>query len=116
MIHFFQISGLGTVKRPDALGRLRTIEQGGIGQLISLFVTTLITGAGIYALFNFVLAGYAFINAGDDPQKVAGAWSRIYQTIIGLVVAAGALVITAIVSKLFFGTYTYLLSPSIPTA
>lgn len=85
-----------------------------IGRLIQFSLRTLIVGAGIFALFNLLLAGYAFMSAGDDSKKVAGAWAKITQTIIGLSVTAGAFVLAAIFGQLIFGDATFLLKPSIP--
>ena len=39
------------------------------GKLIQFGLRALIVGAGIYALFNLVLAGYSFMSAGDDSKK-----------------------------------------------
>jgi hypothetical protein len=78
-------------------------DVGGLPTFINAVLKFLIVIAGIYALFNFVLAGYGFMSASDDPKKVAAAWAKIWQTIIGLAVAAGAFVIAAIVSWLIFG-------------
>ena len=69
----------------------------------------LIVIAGIYALFNMVFAGYAFMSAGDDPKKVAGAWSKIWQSILGLAISAGAFVLAALFGRLLFGDYSALL-------
>jgi len=75
----------------------------------------LIIGASIYALFNFVLAGYAFMSAGDDPKKVAGAWAKIWQTALGLAFSAGAFVLAALFGQLIFGKWDFILNPVIPT-
>jgi hypothetical protein len=75
----------------------------------------LVIVAGIYALINLILAGYAFMSAGDDPKKVAGAWAKIWQTILGLAVAAGAFVLAAIFGQLIFGQWDFILNPKIPT-
>lgn len=106
---------IGKVQKPDSLKNLPDVESGGVGNLISVSIRALIVGAGIYALFNLVLAGYAFMSAGDDPKKVAGAWAKIWQTLLGLVFAAGALVLAAIIGYLIFGEANILLRPSIPT-
>ena len=42
------------------------------------------------------------MSAGDDPKKVQGAWQKIWQTLIGLIFAAGAFVIAALVGQLIF--------------
>lgn len=105
----------GTINQPEAISKFGDVEEGAIGKLIDLIIRTLIIGAGIYALINLILAGYAFISAGDDPKKVAGAWAKIWQTLLGLTVAAGAFVLAAIFGKLIFDDYFFLLKPKIPS-
>jgi len=105
----------GTIDKPDALVNVSSVETGGVGSLINLALRVLIVGAGLYALFNLILAGYAFMSAGDDPKKVAGAWAKIWQTILGLLFAAGAFVLAAIFGYLIFKDAGALLRPSIPT-
>ena len=85
-----------------------------IGKLIQLSIWILIIGAGIYALLNFILAGYAFLSAENDPKKVEGAWAKIWQTALGLAFAAGAFVLAAIFGQLIFGNPTAILNPVIP--
>ncbi|MBN1168702.1 hypothetical protein JXA63_02310 [Candidatus Woesebacteria bacterium] len=102
----------GNIARPDFLtGDVQT----GIGPLLNTIMWTMIVIAGIYALINFIIAGYDFMSAGGDPGKVANAWSRIWQTIIGLIVSAGAFVIAAIVGWLVFGDWDFIINPVIPT-
>ena len=55
------------------------------------------------------------MSAGDDAKKVAGAWAQIYQTIIGLAVAAGSFVLAALFGQLLFDNWLFLLQPTIPT-
>ena len=105
----------GPIDTPEAISKFGSVEGGAIGKLLDLIIRTLIIVAGVYALINLILAGYAFISAGDDPKKVAGAWAKIWQTLLGLAVAAGSFVLAAIFGKLIFGTYDFLLKPIIPT-
>lgn len=86
-----------------------------LGRLISTGVKILIVFAGLYAFFNLILAGYSFISAGDDPKKVAGSWAKIWQTLLGLIVAAGAFVLADIFSQLIFGENYNILKPILPT-
>jgi hypothetical protein len=81
----------------------------GIPIFVNMILRLLIVGAGIYAVFNLVIAGYAFMSAGDDPKKVAGAWAKIWQTLMGLAFAAGAFVLAAIFGKILFNDYNALL-------
>lgn len=105
----------GEVKLPDEVsGKYGTEGGAAIGKLLQTIIWILIIGAGIYALINLVLAGYAFMSAGDDSKKVAGAWAKIFQTLIGLAFAAGAFILAAIFGQLIFGSWDFILNPSIP--
>jgi hypothetical protein len=115
MIKLLAANPFGTVELPSPLAKYGSEPGVAIGKLIQYAVWILIVGAGIYALFNFILAGYAFMSAGDDPKKVAGAWAKIWQTALGLAFAAGAFVLAAIFGELIFGDPMFILNPKIPT-
>lgn len=110
-----QDNPFGPISPPAGISKYATSPDAAIGQLLNTVLKTLIVGAGIYALINLVLAGYAFMSAGDDAKKVAGAWSKISQTLIGLAFAAGAFVLAGIFGQLIFGDPTFILNPKIPT-
>lgn len=93
------LSPFGTVDLPPGISSL---EDGGLTNFISNILKFLIVIAGVYAVFNFVLAGLAFMSAGDDPKKMAGAWAKIWQTLLGLIFAAGAFVIASLAGSLLF--------------
>jgi len=105
----------GPIQAPDALTKFGTVENGGIGVFLNVILKMMIVGAGIFALFNFVLAGYAFLSAGDDPKKIEGAWAKIWQTALGLTVAAGAFVLAGIFGYLIFHDWNAIINPSIVT-
>lgn len=105
----------GKLNRPTELDRFGDVQNGGIGKLLNLFIYVLIIGGGIYALFNFILAGYGFLGSGGDPKRLEAAWSKITQSIIGLLFMASALVLAAIIGKLIFGEWSFIISPVIPT-
>jgi len=99
----------GQVKPPPGVEKFSGGSLQGLPVFINNILKFLIVGAGIYAVINLVFAGYAFMSAGDDPKKMQGAWAKIYQTLLGLAVAAGAFVLAAIFGKLLFGEYDALL-------
>lgn len=105
----------GQVNPPAAIGGFETVENGGIGQLLNLILRVMVVGGGVYALFNFILAGYMFFSAADDPKKAEGAWSKIYQTAIGLLFIAGSLLLAAIFGWLIFGSASFIINPQLPT-
>lgn len=105
----------GTIPLPSPIAKFGGEPGLAIGKFINFILQLLIVIAGIYSLINLVLAGFAFMGAGDDPKKVAGAWSKIWQTLLGLAFAAGAFVLAAIFGKLIFNNPAFILNPSIPT-
>jgi len=105
----------GSVPLPSPLAKFGDNAGLAVGKFINLILQLLIIIAGIYALINLVLAGYAFMGAGEDPKKVAAAWAKIWQTLLGLAFAAGAFVLAAIFGQLIFGNWDFILKPSIPT-
>jgi hypothetical protein len=106
----------GPVSLPDQVTANYGTDPGGaIGKLIQYAIWLLIVGAGIYSLINLILAGYDFISAGDDSKNVTTAWTKIYQTLLGLAVSAGAFVLAAIFGQLIFGDWTFIINPTIPT-
>ncbi len=114
MNNYLAQNPFGEVKVPDKLNTIYGPEAApAFGKLIQFALRGLIVGAGLYALFNLVLAGYSFMSAGDDSKKVAGAWAQIWQTILGLAVAAGSFVLAAIFGQLLFGSWDFLLSPKL---
>ena len=110
-----QDNPFGTVTIPQGLSAYGNEPGPAFGKLIQFGLRALVVGAGIYALFNLVLAGYSFMSAGDDSKKVSGAWAQISQTLIGLAFSAGAFVLAAIFGQLLFNDPFFLLKPSIPT-
>lgn len=109
-------SKFGVVDLPNNVTSKFGTDAGlAVGKLIQLSLRLLIIGAGVYALFNLVLAGYSFMSAGDDSKAVSAAWAKIYQTLIGLAFAAGAFTLAALFGKLIFDDWYFILNPIIPT-
>ena len=105
----------GTIAAPAEISQFGTTGSMALGKIVQMIIWLIVIGGAIYALFNFILAGYAFMSAGDDSKAVAGAWAKIYQTAIGLAFMAGAFALAAIFGQLIFGSATFILKPIIPT-
>lgn len=103
----------GTVTIPSGIARLGTDPSIVVGKLVQFALRTMVVGAGLYALFNLVLAGYSFLSAGDDSKKIGSAWAQIWQSMLGLAVSAGSFVLAAIFGKLLFNNELFLLQPTI---
>lgn len=105
----------GKITAPSPLAKFGDVEAGGIGKFLNVIFKTIVVVAGIYALFNLLTAGYSFMGAGEDPKKVAAAWRKIWQSLLGLAFTAGAFVLAAIFGQLIFGDPGFILNPKIPT-
>jgi len=81
-----------------------TADTGNVlGQIISSVSNVIISLAAIAVLMYFLWAGYNWLTAGGDKQKVEEARTRITNALIGMAIVASALALSAIVNK-FFGT------------
>jgi hypothetical protein len=69
--------------------------------------------AGIYALLNFIVAGYQYMTAGGDSKMLAAAWNKIWQSLLGLLIIVGSFVLAGIFGQLFFGDAGFILNPTI---
>lgn len=113
MNYLAQAPIFGNITHPAAITGINA--QTLPGKLVQRTISIFILAAGVYALFNLIFAGYDFISAGDDAKKVAGAWSKITNTFLGIAVALGSVALLAIFSKLLTGEYGTFLKPSLPS-
>jgi len=88
-------------------------EPSGLITLFNNILRLLIVLAGIYALLNFILAGYSFISAGGDPKNIEKAWAKIWQSMVGLLIIAISFALAALLGKILFGDSTAILKPKI---
>ncbi len=98
---------------------LQTINPGGyqdvtdLPRFISNVTTIIFAGAGIYAFFNLIFAGFTYITSAGDQKKIEAAVTSINMSLIGLVVMVGAAALTGVISYVLFGSATAILSPKI---
>ncbi len=85
----------------------------GLPSFITNVVTVIFVGAGLFAFFNLMIAGFSYISAAGDTKKIEAATQSINMSLMGLVVMVGAAAITGIVSFVLFGSATAILQPSI---
>lgn len=109
----FQV--FGNIANPfSALGGPASLtgSQNGSGLfiLMNVLIKTAIVGAGIYAFFNIIIAGYGFLSS-PEPKEVAKSWARIWQAMLGLLIIAGSFVLAAIFGSIIFGDPSILLTP-----
>lgn len=73
----------------------------GLPTLITNLITLAVSVGGILVLVNFILAGYDFLTASGDPKKVTNAVTRMWQSVLGLIIVVGSLALVSIIGKIF---------------
>lgn len=87
-------------------------KGGGLIILANNLIKFAIVIGGIYALVNMIFAGYTFLSA-TESKEVAKAWAKIWQSMVGLLVMAGAFVLAGIFGWIIFGDASALLVPKL---
>lgn len=69
--------------------------------------------AGVYAFLNLIMAGFQYMNAGGDSKALGAAWSRIWQSLMGLVIIVGSFALAGLFGYLIFGDAGFILNPKV---
>lgn len=107
---------IGEINPPGFLEKHGSVEVGegfGLINFLSNILRLAIVVAGLFGLINLILAGYDYITAGGDPEKIKNANSKIFNSLIGLIVIAASFTLAAILSYLLFGDPTMIIRPRI---
>lgn len=88
----------GTIQ--DPLPNYKSSGGSGIFSFISQMLQLMGVIAGIYFVFNIIFAGYTYLSASGDPKKTEQAWAKIWQSILGIVIVASAMVLASAVGNL----------------
>jgi len=108
----------GKIKNP-----LQSIDPAGYGEIndpnaglvvfMSNIIKVITIGAGVFAFVNLIIAGFTYISAGNDSKKTSEAWSKIYMSLIGLLIIVSSFAIAGIVGQLMYGDPSAILNPKI---
>ena len=82
---------------------------------MSGIIKFLMTLAGIYTLWQFLTGGFSYITSNGEKGKIAEAQQKIQMSVIGLVIMTASFIIIAIVSKILFDSFAYILIPKLDT-
>ena len=67
--------------------------------------------AGVWVLFNVLLAGYDFISSQGKSDAYSKVKDKLTMSLVGLLLIIGAYTITAVLSLVLFGDAGYILNP-----
>lgn len=106
----------GEIQPPPGVEKYQAlVGPGEIGIIIfaSYMIRLITIIAGIFSLFNLIMAGFKYITAANDVKAVETAWQSIYMSLIGLIIIVSSFTITAIISFVLFGDATFILDPQL---
>ena len=104
---------VGPIENPLSQTAPQYASLGGIGLFITNILRIFFVVAGVYALFNFLIAGFQYMTAAGDTKALDKAWARIWQSLLGLILIVGSFAIMAIFGQLVFGRPDFILNPKI---
>lgn len=85
----------------------------GIILLFNNLLKVAIYGSMVFALINFLVSGIQYIGSAGNPELVKTASSRIWISLLGLLVAGGSLVLAGILGLIFFGNALAIINPKV---
>ncbi len=90
---------------PKNLVNQKYLPSGGssdtaIANIFTLVVSFLTLVAGFWFAIQFILAGWQMLTAGSDSNKLAEAQKKILNSLIGLFVVIGAILIIKIIGAI----------------
>jgi len=92
-------------------------DKGTIGLI--LFISNLIklitVVAGVWTMFNFISAGWIYLNAAGDASANEKASQLMTNSVIGLVIIATSYTLAGIVGYLIFDDAGFILNPDLTT-
>lgn len=103
----------GQVNPPPALSGYDTTSPQGLFTFLNNIIKLLIFGAGLFTLVNLILAGYGFITAGGNSESITAAWAKIWQSLLGMVIVVGSIVIAGVIGVVIYGDQNALLIPQL---
>lgn len=86
----------GKIQNPTAFAN----GPQGFFDFLSIIFKLAGTVAGIFFVIQIIIAGYGYLSANGDEKKTTQAWATIWQSLIGMVIVAGAFVIAGVIGKL----------------
>jgi hypothetical protein len=69
--------------------------------------------SGVLAFLNLTLAGFQYMMSGGDAKAMQSAWSRIYLSLVGLVLIVGSFALAAVFGYLLFADPLFMVRPKI---
>lgn len=93
---------LGKIGEGEGFGPWAGVTEPGItlANILSMAIGAMTIGAGIWFLFQVIIAGYNYLSAGGDRERLVNAGRKLTNAIIGLLIVVAAYAFLAIMGTL----------------
>ena len=98
---------LGTIQNPT---KYASTQGQGLFDFLGNIFRLIAVVAGIYMIIQIIMAGYDYINANGDVKKTEAAWTKIWQSLLGVAIIGASFIIAGVVERF---TGINILSPQI---
>ena len=68
--------------------------------IISNIIGVITIAAGVWFMFQFIIAGFGWLTAGGNKEAVSTAQTRMRNALIGLLIVVGAITIVGLMGEL----------------
>jgi hypothetical protein len=109
----FGAGPFGDIDPPPGVSAYGSLASGGFISFLTAVLRFLIVIGGLYTLFNLILAGFQYMTAANDPKALQAAWAKIWQSVLGLVIAISSFLIAGIIGYLLTQDVLFILNPRI---
>ena len=89
--------GLGPWSNIDKLNNPGIV----LADIISMAIGLMTLGAGIWFLFQVIIAGYNYLSAGGDRERFVAAGRKLTNSMIGLAIVIAAYALIALLGTIF---------------
>lgn len=88
-----------------------TDKGSGFTNFLSNLIALIMVIAGIAVMVNFIAAGYQYLTAEGNAQKLTAAGSKMLNSLIGIIIIAAGYLISAVIGQVFFKDANFLTVP-----
>ncbi len=106
---------LGTIEPPEGVKQYNEQAGGQVGLVLfaSNIIRVITIGAGVWVMFNFIMAGFKFVMSFGNVKAYDEVRDSVLWSLVGLVIIAISYTLAAIVGLLFFGDAMFILNPKL---
>lgn len=113
--------GIGTIETPPGVDKYQDAAKAktgadiGILYFISNLVKVFAVVAGLWTVFNIVLAGYTYLTSSGDAKAHQQVQTQVTNSVIGLMLIVLTFTFGGLIGYIFFGDAGFILNPHLPT-